>query len=271
MDNLNAGNESVDTSTQTSTTEQTSTQATEPQPIELDENALIRVKGSEKPVKFGEHVRGFQSKWTQEAQKRAQLERTLQEREARLQQMERERQAAERASQQGKQGDVFQALRELPYLDGETAVKVVQGIAQQIQQRDQVLMAALNQMKQMQAVVQRLNQTHVTSSFDAKIDRWLGENGWPADLRDLAKEVYLAYEGDDLDAEFPRIFNSRVEQMRKAFEAERQAKLRASKPAPFLPGRGGNAQPSKPLEFKGNESARDISEKLWEQLQVSGT
>jgi hypothetical protein len=247
------------------------TTVTEPTPIELDDNALIRVKGSEKPVKFGEHVRGFQSQFTKATQRAAQLQRELQARDAKLQELQREREQAQRTSQRQGETDVYAQLRELPYLDGQTAVSVVQGIAQQIQQRDQVLLAAMNQIKQMKTVVDRLNQTHTTGQFDGKIDRWLNENGWPTDLRDLAKEVYLAYEGDDLDEEFPRIFNGRVEQMRKAFNAERESKLRASKPQPFLPGRGGNTSPSKPLEFKGDASAKEIADKLWEQFQVSDT
>lgn len=274
MDNTNdSGNVADSGQVASSTTDQvdqvTGSTQNEPEFIDLtDENRLIKIKGSDKPVKFGEHVRNFQSQWTKEAQKRAALERTLAEREAKLQQLE----AAQRQAQQGQQqGDVYQALRQLPYLSGEDAVGVVQAIAGQIQERDKVLIQALNKIKSLEGVVKTINQSYVTNGFESKIDRWLTENGWPSDLKDLAKEVYLAYEGDDLDQEFPRIFSARVDQMRKAFEAERQAKIRASKPQPFVPGQGGKASPSKPLQFKADASAREIAEQMWPLFQEKET
>jgi hypothetical protein len=121
----------------------------------------------------------------------------------------------------------------------------------------------LNQMKQMKGVLDNLHRNHTTSSFDAKIDKWLTENQWNPELRDLAKEVYLAYEGDDLDQEFPRIFAQRVDQMRKAFESERQSKLNNARKMPFIPGKGGATGPSKPLEIKGS-NPRDVSDQLWD-------
>jgi hypothetical protein len=258
---------SLDTSTQA--LEQSTTQA--PTPLELADDALIKVKGSDKPVKFGDHVRGFQSQFTKASQRAAQLERQLQERETRLQQLEQERQAAARQQQAGGQGDIYESLRQLPYLDGETAVKVVQGIAGQIQQRDQILLGALNQLKSLQGVVQQLHQTHVGSSFEQKIDKWFGDNGWDPAFKDLAKEVYLAYEGDDLDVEFPNIFSNRLSAIEKAIEARKSAAVQKAKQNRFVPGKGGVTGPSKPLEFKGDASAKDIADQLWNQFQGSDT
>ena len=39
----------------------------------------------------------------------------------------------------------------------------------------------------------------------------------------------------------------------------------------FVPGKGGNANPSKPLMQKGNESPAEVADLLWEQLQASDT
>jgi hypothetical protein len=233
----------------------------EPSVIELDDNALVKIKGSDKPVKFGEHVRGFQSQWTKAAQRAKQLEQQLQERETRLKQIEQERAAASRQPS-GQTEDVFQALRALPYLSGEDAVGVVQGIAQQIKQRDQVLIGTLKQLQKMQQIVNNLNQNHQVSSWESKLDRILEENGWSKDYKDLAKEVYLAYEGDDLDQEFPNIFRSRIDQLRKAMENERQAAIRKARPQPFVPGRGGSTGPSKPLEIKND--SRGAADQLWD-------
>jgi hypothetical protein len=235
----------------------------EPSVLDVDDNALIRIKGSDKPVKLGEHVRGFQSQWTKAAQEAARLKKEVEQERALRTRYEQERQQAQSRGQSNGNEDVFAQLRQLPYLTGEDAVGVVQSIAQQIQQRDKVMHAALKQMKQLQSVVQNLNQTHTTGAFEAKIDRWLSENQWSPELKDLAKEVYLAYEGDDLDQEFPQIFRARVDQMRKAFEGERQAKLNAARKMPFVPGRGGDGKPSKPLEIKANANSRDTADELW--------
>lgn len=261
----------VDTSTSVDTQVQgqdVTTQSTEPKVIDLDENALIRIKGQEKPVKFGEYGRNFQSRWTQEAQKRALLEKQLQERDARLQQIE----AAQRQSQQtGGNEDVFAALRALPYLSGEDAVGVVQAIAGQIQQRDQVLVQALNKIKSLESIVKTINQSYQSTGFESKLDGWFKEHGWNPEFRELAKEIYMAWEGDDLDQEFPRIFSSRIEQIERALEAQRQAKLRQSRPQPFVPGQGGKAGPSKPLQFKADASAREIADQMWPLFQDKET
>lgn len=272
MDNFDAGtNPSPDVSSGGTADQTANQQVAEPAVIDVDDNALIRIKGQDKPVKFGEYGRGFQSQFTKASQRAAQLERELsQERELR-QRFEQERQRASATQTQTDKGDVFAALRALPYLSGEDAAQVVGAIAKQIEERDQVQRATLQYLKQMQGVVNQLQSTHVNSSFESKIDRWLTENNWSPDLKDLAKEVYLAYEGNDLDDEFPRIFGARVDQMRRAFEAERTAKIRASKPNPFVPGKGGHAGPSKPLDLKASASSKEIADQLWGTLQGTDT
>lgn len=241
----------------------------EPTVIEVDDNALIKPKGFAKPVKYGEHVGGLQAQFTKASQRAAQLERELAAERQRREQFERQSQQAQRG-QQG-QPDVFDALRQLPYLTGEDAAGVVQSIAQQIQQRDQVLLAALNRMKQMEGIVNGLHQSSTNQSFESKINNWLDSGGYSRDYADLAKEIYLAYEGDDLDQEFPQIFASRIDQLRKAMEAERTAKLNAARKVPFVPGRGGQTGPSKPLQLSGKENPKDIADQLWDSFQAPGT
>lgn len=239
--------------------------AIEPSAIDVDDNVLIRVKGSDKPVKFGEHVRGFQSQFTRASQEAARLKGELAKRDQRLQQFERERQAAQ-SRQQGNQGnELVDQLKTLPYLSGEQAHQVIQGIGEQFKQRDMVLLAALNQVKQMKSVLDGLHGNHINSSFEGKISKWIDEGGYPKELTNWAKELYLAYEGDDLDQEFPRILKERYEEVNKALNAQREAKVRAARQT-FVPGKGGNGSPSKPLEFKGNESAKDIADRLWSQF-----
>lgn len=245
----------------------------EPSVIDLDENALIRIKGQEKPVKFGEYSRGFQSQFTRASQKAAQLQRELeQERQAR-QRYEQERQ---RAAQQGGQAqpDVYAKLRELPYLTGEEAVGVVQSIGREIQQRDYIMAAALKELQGLKKLVSGLHESSSDAQFESKIGKFLADAGYDAQhegLRDLAKEIYLAYEGDDLDYEFPRIFGERMTQIEKFFEARRQAASSKARSNPFVPGRGGVATPSKPLQMNPAASPKEVVDQLWEQLQAAGT
>lgn len=273
-DNGTGNDQGVDTSAQVDTqvdAATTTNQPAQPTVYDLDENALIRIKGQKDPVKFGEYGRSFQSQFTKVSQQRAELERRLRERETRLEQLERERQAAQTQRQSGGQDDIYGQLEQLPYLDGQTAVKVVKSIGQQIQQRDQVLLGALQQMKQMQEIVNRLNSAHTGASFEQKIEKYFQDNSWDPAFKDLAKEVYLAYEGDDLDVEFPRIFGARLEGIEKAFEARRQAAAQKARQNRFVPGKGGNAQPSKPLEIKQDASAKEIADQMWDLFQGSGT
>lgn len=232
-----------------------------------DDNALVSYPGAKEPVPF-KNLRSFQSQWTKEAQRRAQIEKELEQERTLRQRYESQAQQAQRTSQGAQQQDVLGALRQLPYLDGEAAAQVVQGIEHNFRQRDQMLMGMANVIKQLQARVGGMYETHTNSSFDAKISKWLTDGGYPQEYSDLAKEIYLAYEGDDLDSEFPNIFAERVGQIEKAFEARRAAKLAASRRNVFVPGKGGVAGPSKPGGFKGNESAKEIADSLWSSIQT---
>jgi hypothetical protein len=243
----------------------TSNAVAEPSVIDINDDALIRVKGSDKPVKFGEHIRGFQSQWTKAAQEASRLKAEVaREREIR-QRYEQERQRTQQNPQQnGQNQDVFAALKALPYLNGEQAADMAQAIASEIKQRDQITLGVLKQMQQMQGILNNLNRTHTSQSFESKITKFLTDGGYdPGTYGDLAKELYLAYEGADLDQEFPNILKSRVDGLKSAWEREKTQRVNAARQQPFLPGRGGDIRPSKPMQFKGNESAKEIAEKLW--------
>jgi hypothetical protein len=240
--------------------------------LEVDEDTPIRVKGQDKPFSYKD-VRGFQAQWTRAAQERARLERELQTERGRRESYERQQQQSQQRQQgQSQSDDIISQLEKLPYLDGKAAVQVVRGIGQQLQQRDMVLLAALNQMKQMKSTLDTLNGNHVNSAFEGKISRWLKEGNYPDEAADLAKEIYLAYEGDDLDQEFPRIFKNRWEQLNRLVNASRDAATRKAREAKmFVPGKGGNAGPHAPTQLKGNETPAELANKLWDQFGESDT
>jgi hypothetical protein len=249
-----------------------STQSTPdtPQPIEItDANAYVKLPGSDKPVKVSEAL-GFQAQFTKASQRAAALERELNAERQRAHEYQRSRAQAPQQPQ-GQNEDVFAALRELPYLDGKAAVDMVQGITSQIKQRDQVLMAALTKMQQMERILSGLNENHLNSSFDSKINKWVTDLGYGPEAVEVAKEIYLAYEGNDLDQEFPRIFGDRMKQLENLFEARKRSAIDRARKVPFVPGRGGSAGPSKPLQLKGNESPKDLANLLWDDANGSGT
>ena len=227
-----------------------------------DDNALIRVNGAKEPVKFGDYSRGFQAQATRAAQEAANLRRELQAERSRREQFERQQAARQAQGQQGP--DPFEQLRSLQYLDGETAAKVVQSIAGQIQQRDQIILGLAQELQKVQKMVGTLNENHVSSNFSGKIDRFLSDGGYGPELKNFATELYLAYEpGPELDAEFPQILASRVDELTKFVEAKRAANLAASRKQPFVPGRGGQAGPNKPLQIRPDASAKEIADLMW--------
>jgi hypothetical protein len=241
-----------------------------PSVMELTDDSLVRYPGAKEPVPF-KNLRNFQAQWTKEAQRRAAVEAQLKQEQMLRQRYEQERQQASQAQRQGQQADVYDQLRQLPYLSGEDAVGVVQSIGAQLSQRDKIIYGMAQHLQKMEQRLNSVYDNHTSSTFDTKITGFLNEMGYdPQYYGDLAKELYLAYEGDDLDQEFPNIFRSRVEQIERAIEAKRQSALQRNR-ARFVPGKGGGAGPSKPLQFKGDESPSSIADQLWESLHPSGT
>jgi hypothetical protein len=236
----------------------------EPTVLDLSDDALVRVKGSDKPVKFSDYTRGFQAQATKANQERARIERELAARDERLRQLEQERQRYQQQQSQGPQADPYADLKQLPYLSGEDAAKVVQSLSQQFGQRDQIILGLAKELQKLQQSVGGLNQTHAQRTFESKIDRFLSDGGYGPELKDLATETYLAYEqSPDLDAEFPRILAERVEQLTKWISAQQRQKVEAARKPAFIPGRGGQAGPSKPLEVKPDSNARDLADQLF--------
>lgn len=257
-------------SVDTQVVDQSSTTTQEPSPIDINDDALIRVKGSDKPVKFGDHVRGFQSQFTKASQEAARFKRELEAERQQRQQYEQERSRYQQ-NQPGQNQDPFGQVEALPYLSGKDAAQLLRQERGQLQQTNQVLIAALKKMQAMEATLGTLNSSHTSSAFNGKISNWLQEGGYPPEAADLAKEIYLAYEGDDLDNEFPQIFKNRFDQMERIFTARRDAKVRANRPQPFVPGRGGMASPSKPLEVKPESNARELADQLFGLFGETGT
>jgi hypothetical protein len=244
----------------------------EPQPIDVDpDNTYIRIKGQDKPIKFGDYGRDFQARFTRATQESAQLKRQLQAIQAEKTNWEASQRGGQNQPGGSANQDVFGDLKKLPYLNGEQAHAMAQSIAEQIKTRDMVTLGMLKQFQALKSTVEQLNGAHVNNRFEGVISGAMKQHGIPDELKDWAKEVYLAYEGDDLDSEYPTIIQNRWEQMKKVLSAQQKVQLEQAKARKWVPGVGGNAVPSKPLQFKGDESASSVAESLWESLQGSDT
>ena len=255
-------------------------------PIDVAEDTLLRIKGQKDPIKFGDLSKRQQADYTRKTQQhQAQVAKERQGLAAERSRLEQVA-AALASRQQGGQGnqsptDPF--LTELggaEYIDGKTAVKMIRAIQEQgftplvsaIKERDQVITQMYQHLVQLSNTVKELGGRAGSSDFDGKINQWLADGGYPPEAADFAKELYLAYEGDDLDAEFPAIFEARWKQIQGLFDAQRQAKVDAARRSLLVPGRGGNGAASRPIGLKGHESAKETADMLWDAMQArSGT
>lgn len=242
-----------------------------PQVIELNDDSMVRLPGAKEPVKYGDHSRGFQSEFTKRSQEVARYKAEVQKYQQQLQQLQRQ-QAASTANQPGqnKPPNLAEQIKSLPYLSGEDASRVVGELTnrfgqydQELQRRDMALGLIYKQLQEQQAIVKQLHGRTSSSDFNSKISNWVRSAGIPEGAAQWAKELYLAYEGDDLDQEFPRILSERWGQVQNAIKSQRQQEVQAARNRPFLPGKGGQATPGAPLNNFKNKSAREIADSLW--------
>lgn len=245
----------------------------EPAPLSVEDDTLIthpRLNGG-KPIKYSEAFKGFQSEHTKATQKAAALERTLAERNARLEALERD---AQRARQpQGNSGvqEQLRQLSEAPYVTGAQLANILVGTANALKQRDEQTSQLLQVIGALKSHVDSLVGQSTNSAFDGRIAGWLKEAGMPADAAEWAKEVYLAYEPTpELDAEFPGILTARWKQLTGLFESGRKAQLANARKTPWVPGKAGNVGPTAPTKMSGRESPKDVADQVWEAMLGPG-
>lgn len=244
--------------------------ATTPSPTSLQDDSLIAWQGVNggKPIALGDAFKGFQSQFTKASQKAADLERRLAERDARLSALEDQRLKAAQSTQTGDVNQALAALEQLPYVSGQQQKQLVLGVASALKQRDQVITGLYQEVQRMKGYLNTLVGDHSTSTFNAKIGQFVKNAGIPDALTDHVKELYLAYEGDDLDQEFPTILQNWYSNITKALETHRRTQVQAAKRLPWVPGKGGNTGPHAPMKLTGKESPRDIANQVWEAMNA---
>lgn len=255
---------------------------TEPAPISLTDDSFVLAPGRDKPVKYGELFRGFQSDYTKKqqalARERAEWEGSKRTEEGELRKLATELLSRQRQSSSPNTdptASMLEKLRQVQYLSGADAAQLFEhlqgnlgGQSQALQQRDQVIQGMHNYIQNLAKEVQQLKGTYTTQSWEGNLKGVVKQLGYPDEAIDLAKEIYLAYEGDDLDAEFPSILRNRWEQLQNLFDSRRKAAVDAARKKPFdgIPKRGGAGSAANPLGLKGNENAKDTADKLWNMM-----
>jgi len=245
-----------------------------PEPISLSDDSFVKLPGSDKPVKWGDHYRGFQSQFTKTAQEKAKLEQTRQSLEQQVKDrdvMVQRLQQALGVNNQTPPTDPYADLKSRQYLDGEAAYKLAQSLRGEVGsfgsalgQRDQVILALAKQLAEIKKSVGEFSTQRQGQEFENKIKKWVTDLELDG-FEDLAKEVYLAYEGDDLDNEFPTIFKNRVQQVEAAIRARDKKRLETRRQLPFTPAKGGNGSAGKPISL-ADKNAREVTDILWEQM-----
>lgn len=240
-------------------------------PISLTDDSLISFEGAKEPVKFGEHVRGLKSNLTKATQARAAAEKERDSYRQALQDYQtRTKQSAQQAPAGGGQaaGDVFSAIAELPYLTGKDAAEVVKQIQGAISQRDQAFILIAKELQSLKGQLGGFTAKQGEADFGVKMGKFREQLGLSEDWTDWLSELYLAYEGDDLDEEFPSIAKKRIDQITQALRKGDKQKVEAAKRAPFIPGKGGQGSPSLPLQNKMKTmNARQIADSVWESMK----
>ena len=257
-------------------------------PMDLADDTMVRIPGQDDPVKYGDLYKRLQADHTKKttqaarardqlARERQQLHQTHSQKEQQLQQLTAQLLQMQNQQAGGKQ-DYLAELEGRKVLDGRTAAHLMRtiqdqgfgSVAQAMQARDQVIQQLGAQLTKINEVVRKLASDRSDNSFDTKITGWLKDLDLDDNYAELAKEVYLAYEGSDLDDEFPEILRKRVDQVRNLVRNGDKKKADAARGANFkFPGKGGQGSAAKAAGLRGNETSSQVADQLWEALQAS--
>ena len=252
---------------------------------DFGDDDLVRIQGSDKPIKYGDLYKRMQGDYTRKqqelradiARERAEIANARQHNEqlaASLLARQNQPQATPGADNAAK---FLSALGQRQSVSGQDMVQILGMIKDEgfgnvvrgFEARDTVIKALYNKIVALEKVTGSVSQDRANTAFEAKIDGWLKDLDLGPEYKDLAMETYLAHEGADLDEQFPSILSSRVDTLHKAWQSREKQRVEAARNPRFsLPGKGGSAAPGKPLQLSGRESAKQQADMIWDALQA---
>lgn len=247
----------------TSTPAPASTPST-PSTVQVTPDSVLEFDGQKVPFsKF----RGIESEYTKATQARAQLEKQLTEARQQAQQYQQQIQQFRNVAggqRQDPAAETIAKLRSLTYLSGEEAAGVVEQIIAANRQQQSIAYLLAKRIADLEQSLSGVRGQYASQSFGQKIAGFREQLQIPERFQKRLEELYLAYEGDDLDQEFPKIAKEWYDDISAAFTEAQKAKLEQARRGPFVPGRGGQGSPSKPLDFTGAESVAEQAQKAFD-------
>ena len=213
----------------------------------------------------------------QRAQQQQQLQQyaqQIQQQGYAQQQQQYQQQQRTQQGQQGQNPSMLDQLRQMPYLDGNTAAQlaerlVTEGInplQNQLRQRDQAFAQLHKDYSTLRVTVGQSQGKQAERDLDARFVQLRDEHGLPDEevINELLKDIYYSHEGSDLNQAYPGMAGDRIKGLRKAFrEMDRQEVLK-SKQSPF-PAKGGEMSPTSGATG-GYKTPQERTNELWPML-----
>jgi len=213
---------------------------------------------------------------------RTQQQQQLQQYAQQLQQQQYAAQAAQQYApqQQQQQGDtMLDQLRQMPYLDGNTAAQLMERIVseginplqQALQQRDKALAQVYKDYKTLRETVGHTQGKQAEKDLDARFVQLRQDTGLPDEevVNELLRDVYYSHEGDDLNEKYPEMARNRIDGLRKVFrEMDRKEALKAK--TSTFPSKGGQSSLTNG-KTGGYKSPADRADELWPMLNPGNT
>lgn len=217
--------------------------------------------------------------WAQQ-QQQVYGQREQQLRAAAAQLLRTYQQQQQNPTQAGK-ANLLEQVRQLEWLDGQTAAQVLEAIQQQsgrsthalqrqVHQLSQALSGMYQQFTRQQQAVGKMN----TESRQAQINGLMRKSrealGLPdtPEVSEWLEDVYMSHEGEDLDAAFGDMARKRFDGLRKLVREMDKAEADKARTS-AIPRSGGLASPSGPLK-PGYKPARDFADDLAAMLNIPG-
>jgi hypothetical protein len=215
---------------------------------------------------------------------RSQQTQQLQQYAQQMQQQNYARQAAQQQTQtqtQGQQSNdtMLDQLRQMPYLDGNTAAQLMERMVNEginplqkaVQQRDQQLAQVYNDYKTLRNTVGASQGKQAEKDLDSRFVQLRQDAGLPDHevVNELLKDVYYSFEGSDWNEKFAETARARIEGLRKVFRDMDRQDAKKAKTSQF-PSKGGESSLTSG-KTGGYKTPEDRANELWPMMNPGQT
>ena len=215
---------------------------------------------------------------------RSQQTQQLQQYAQQMQQQNYARQAAQQQAQTQQQGQqsndtMLDQLRQMPYLDGNTAAQLMERMVNEginplqkaVQQRDQALAQVYKDYKTLRDTVGQTQGKQAEKDLDTRFVQLRQDAGLPDHevVNELLKDVYYSFEGSDWNDKFAETARSRIDGLRKVFRDMDRQDAKKAKTSQF-PSKGGESSLTSG-KTGGYKNPEDRANELWPMMNPGQT